>query len=58
MGLIPLGILNFVLKWRSAQKKIKLFFKYLRRSAETLATATNSTNISSSDKGDDANPGY
>ena len=56
MGLIPLSILNFVLKWRSVQKKAKIFFKRLRRSTESIVAATNPTNISSSDKGDDTDP--
>ena len=56
MGLIPLSILNFVLKWRSVQKKAKIFFKRLRRSTESIVAATNPTNISSSDKGDNTDP--
>ena len=51
LGLIPLSILNFVLKWRSVQKKIIVFFKYIKRSPDSLATSTKSTNISTSDKG-------
>ena len=56
MGLIPLSILNFVVKWRSVQKKVKIFFECLRRSTKTIVAATNPTNISSSDKGDDTDP--
>ena len=56
MGLIPLSILNFVLKWRSIQKKAKIFFEFLRRSTKTIVAATNPTNTTSSDKGDDTDP--
>ena len=56
MGLIPLGILNFVLKWRSAQKKMKSLFVCLNRSTKSLAAAINSTNVSSSDKIDNTDP--
>ena len=56
LGLIPLTILNFVLKWRSVQNKIKLFFECLKRSTKRVVSATNPTNISSSDKGDNTDP--
>ena len=56
MGLIPLSILNFVLKWRSVQKKVKIFLECIRRSTKRIVTATNPTSISSSDKGDDTEP--
>ena len=55
MGLIPLGILNFVLKWRSAQKRMKSLFVCLKRSTKSLATAINPTNVSLSDKMSDTN---
>ena len=56
MGLIPLSILNFVLKWRSVQKKAKIFLECIRRSTKRIVTATNPTSISSSDKGADTDP--